>query len=689
MNDRQVLISNCEQTMELDVKAIGTACGTEAPILHTNLCRSQLNLYDAALKKGEPLLVTCTQEMPLFSEIAADMGEAASVSFVNIREHAGWCETSENPTAKIAALLKASTYQSTATRLKSIISEGLCLVYGRGQPALSAAIKLSEHLSVTLILEDADDIILPTVLDIPIFGGKVSSASGSFGSFDIIVDHYAAMLPSSRGAMNFTLSRDDVATNFSVILDLSGGAPLFSGSHHRDGYKHIDAKDTAAISQAILDLSGMVGEFEKPIYVDYNQEICAHSRSKKTGCNKCLDVCPAGAINDDGDYIAVDAGICGGCGSCHAVCPTGAVNYSFPNQSDLIGRAQLLVKSYLDAGGENPVLLVHDFTFGNDLIGVIARYGKGLPANVIPFAVHATTIFGHVEMAACLTAGAVKIQILNAPQRQDELSGLQTEIDLCNTIMTGFGFGEQSRIELIVEADPDIVETRLRNTFKTATGKTATGKTVTGLSEVFSAVGTKREIARTIFNKLNDKSDRIIEIFPLPQNAPYGFVDINKEACTLCMACVSICPADAMRDTPDKPQLRLVESACVQCGLCVNTCPESALTLSPRLNPSTTALQPITLKEEEPFKCIECGTPFATKSTIDRISKQLAGKHSMFQDADRARLIKMCADCRVVSQANSKNDPFAAGKRPRIRTTDDYLNAEKKGLSVDDFLIDE
>ena len=95
------------------------------------------------------------------------------------------------------------------------------------------------------------------------------------------------------------------------------------------------------------------------------------------------------------------------------------------------------------------------------------------------------------------------------------------------------------------------------------------------------------------------------------------------------------------------------------------------------------------LKEEEPFACIRCGKEFGTKSSIDRIMGMLAGKHSMFSDSASAELIQMCDNCRIEHQANSANDPFAAGERPRIRTTQDYINAGKQGASIDDFLIDD
>ena len=99
-------------------------------------------------------------------------------------------------------------------------------------------------------------------------------------------------------------------------------------------------------------------------------------------------------------------------------------------------------------------------------------------------------------------------------------------------------------------------------------------------------------------------------------------------------------------------------------------------------------MQPVTLHEEEPALCIKCGKPFGTQSTINRISEKLAGQHWMFQTDEQARLIRMCDDCRVEAQMAMPDNPFAAGERPRVRTTDDYINAGN-GLSADDFLIDD
>ncbi len=676
---RTCLVCNCEKTMPLDAAELSAAAGQPVGPIHTQLCRSQLENFENALADDGDIIVACTQEAPLFQEVADEQGKGERVHFVNIRETAGWSAEAGKAAPKIAALLSAAAYEAKPAQLKSIASDGMCLVYGSGQQALEAAKLLSGRLSVTLLLSDREDFMLPSVADIPIYHGDIARVQGSLGAFSITVNNYAPLMPSSRGALKFVMARDGAASTCSLILDISGKPPLVTGYRHRDGYRRADPGDPAAVLRAVIELSDMVGEFEKPLYVAYQQEICAHSRSRITGCTKCLDVCPAGAIAEAGDYVRIDAGICGGCGSCHAVCPTDAVSYRYPRREDTIGKVQAMLQAYSQAGGKAPALLLHDGSFGTEIVAAMARFGRGLPANLLPFSMHAVTSVGHVEMAACLANGAQRILVLTNPANREELDGLQTEAALANHIVSALGFGDEARIEVVTEADPDQVETALWSEApRSAMPKAG-----------FTAVGSKRGIARMAFAKLHEHAPRKPEIIELPAKAPYGRIAIDQAACTLCMSCVSACPTGAIMDTPGEPKLRFTESACVQCGLCVKTCPENALSLDPRLNFTPAAMQPVTLYEETPFDCIVCGKPFATKSTIDRITRQLAGKHAMFADASRARLIQMCEDCRVQELANSTNDPFASRPRPKVRTTEDYLAARDNNLSADDFLIDD
>ena len=61
----------------------------------------------------------------------------------------------------------------------------------------------------------------------------------------------------------------------------------------------------------------------------------------------------------------------------------------------------------------------------------------------------------------------------------------------------------------------------------------------------------------------NKASDDVIA---LPQGAPYGRVNIDTENCTICLSCVGACPAGALQDNPDAPQLLFREDAVCNAG---------------------------------------------------------------------------------------------------------------------------
>jgi ferredoxin len=669
----RVLLCNCAKTMEVDGAAIGAALACGAIQVHSQLCRSEVAAYQTALAEGD-MLVACTQEAPLFRELAEEAGSASELTFTNIRERAGWTEGGP-ATAKIAALLAAAMQPVKPAHLKTIESGGLCVVYGAGQQALDAARLLAARLAVTLVLTGAEDLLLPTLLDFAIYRGRLVQVSGSLGHFDIVLDGYAPILPSSRAAAEFLMPRDGARSRCSIIIDLSGEPAPLTGWAKRDGYLKADPDDPAAIARTLFEASDLVGTFEKPIYVTYDPDICAHGRSNIVGCSNCLDACPAGAITSQGDIVAVDSGICGGCGACASHCPTGAVSYAYPDRGDLIRRVETLIKVYGEAGGKQPVLLFHEEREGTEILGAMARLGRGLPTNVLPVALQAAGMPGHDIFAAALAAGATAIAVLTNPLNADDYGSLAREVELVNTVTAALGDQAGARVHVLSERDPDAVETALW-ALNPAGPISATA---------LEPVGGKRDIARTALDLLRDAFDGAPEVVPLSADSPYGRIAIDTTGCTLCLACISACPVGALGDNPDRPEVRFTEAACVQCGLCAKTCPEKVITLVPQLNLSTAAMQPETLNFEEPFECIRCGKPFGVKSSVERIAAQLAG-HSMFQGSGRADLIKMCDDCRIKAQAEMQEAPFAASARPRTRTTDDYLKARKKGLSLEDFI---
>lgn len=668
LKGKRVLVCNCEISMPLDGKALVRASGAEGTCdVHTQLCRAQIESFKTALASGEPLIVGCTQEATLFEETRAEFGPETAVGYTNIRERAGWAEDGKAALPKIAALLAEATLDAVPTTTVTMKSGGECLVYGRDETAIEVARQLAPRLSPTVILTQPDDVIPPRVVDVAIFAGTVRRASGHLGDFELTVDGFAPMAVSSRQSLAFEPGKDGIEVRFDLILDLSGEAPLLPAHDKRDGYFRPDPGNPAAVQRALFDLTDLVGEFEKPRYVEFAAELCAHSRSGRIGCTRCLEACPAAAIQPDGDVVRIDPFICGGCGACHSVCPTGAAGYAYPPNSALLERLRTLLATYREAGGEHPVLLVHDDAHGGELISLISRFGRGLPANVIPFALNEVTQLGLDAILGALAYGASRLLVLVPPKRRDELAGLQAQLDYADAALAGLGY-QGGRLELLLETDPDAVEARLHDLAELPPMPSAT----------FLPMGDKRTLMRLALQELHAHAPSPVDHVPLPEGAPFGRVIVDTAGCTLCLACVSACPTGALIDSPERPSLRFVEDACVQCGLCKNTCPESVIRLEPRLNFADEARQPALIKEEEPWECIRCGKPFGTRASIERIIEKLGEKHWMYGDSAAIDRIRMCDDCRVIVQFEVTDNPLAGGPRPAIRTTDDYLKEREE-----------
>src|SRR5438876_3217348 len=105
LQDKTVLVCDCEGTMKLDGAALAASLGAETPHVHHQLCRAQLDAFRRAVATGERLLIACTQEAPVFTEAAAEANPASPLAFANIREQAGWSSEGAAAGPKIAALL--------------------------------------------------------------------------------------------------------------------------------------------------------------------------------------------------------------------------------------------------------------------------------------------------------------------------------------------------------------------------------------------------------------------------------------------------------------------------------------------------------------------------------------------------------------------------------------------------------
>src|SRR5438309_8034702 len=97
---RTILMCSCEETVPLDAETTRRVCrGARVATAH-QLCRAEVERFSAALSQSEAVTVTCTQEAPLFAELAER--STSTLAFANIRENAGWSADAARAAPKIA-----------------------------------------------------------------------------------------------------------------------------------------------------------------------------------------------------------------------------------------------------------------------------------------------------------------------------------------------------------------------------------------------------------------------------------------------------------------------------------------------------------------------------------------------------------------------------------------------------------
>jgi ferredoxin len=549
-------------------------------------------------------------------------------------------------------------------------SEGVILIYGRDEIAIEAGRLLADHLDVTVMITRPGPIAPPSKLLFPIAKGTIRNATGHFGKFEFTIDDYAVPRASSRDTFIFEVARDGATSRSDLILDLSGGSPLFAAHDLRDGYLRADPRDPAAMLRAVLKARDLVGSFDKPKYINFTAGLCAHSRSNLVGCHRCLDLCPTGAIVPDGDHVRISSEICAGCGQCAAACPTGAASYALPPADALLHKLRAMLLAYDQAGGVKPVVLLHDNEHGTALIEALARHGDGLPAEVLPLAVNEVTQIGLEAIVGAFAYGAANVRFVLRAKPLHDTAGLSQTIATADAILSGLGFAAHS-VSTIETDDPYKLGEMLR--------EIEPGTTVERPA-TFRTVGTRRDLLRFALTELHRAAPTPTDVIALPEGAPLGAISVDVGGCTLCLSCVSACPTGALRDDPERPALKFVEDACVQCGLCKSTCPEKVITLTPQIDFTAATARTRIIKKEEPALCIRCSKPFGVKSTIDKIAAKLEGRHWMYPGRDkRSDAIRMCADCRVITMSETQFDPFAGvPARAPPRTTDDYLRERER-----------
>lgn len=348
-------------------------------------------------------------------------------------------------------------------------------------------------------------------------------------------------------------------------------------------------------------------------FITYDPSICQYHERREEICGKCAEVCPTVAIvkEDSTKHLVFSHIDCHGCGGCVSVCPSGSVDYSQMPRVAFYEIAKLYE-------GKTALIIPRKMELEDLQVK--------LPENVLPLAIEGEKYLHEAHFLSLLQESGSSVIFYS-----DFISkGTGDVIEIVNqAYMAKYG-----KPAIYVAVDKEELENALPQAQLIENSRYGIDEEGMRKREIFSArlswmVGTE--------NLGTIKSG---------EHVRYGDVKINEDKCTLCLSCVGACNVRALTAHPEDNSLRLNSSICTSCGYCEMTCPEAGCMEVVR---GEIALEPTyftqrIMAKDTLFECVECGKPFATTKSIERIATMMAPIFA--GDEAKVKSLYCCAECK-------------------------------------------
>ena len=440
--------------------------------------------------------------------------------------------TTENGLARLYAFENTVELANLIPPTVSYESQGDTLIVGPTAIITSTAEQLTAMHSLTLLSTDG---VTSDKYPNLYFADSVE-ISGFLGTFTVNVQNHAQTI----NLAEVSVGRDC----FDVVLDhtLNG---CMSEQVPVPGFYPV-GRGYPSLAEALEVIPTLMGTFDKPKYFVWIPT-CVHTvRAVLKGVNavsmRVLLVRLSSEGNDKiGHKIEINPYLCQGVGTCATACPTEAIHYALPTPKETQKFIERTLANYHNKGGKDAIILV--CSSRHETYNVMAL--RALPDNVIPVVVEELPSVGIDTWFAALVNGATQVLFAASRHMPETIQTvLNREVGMAQLLLENLGLARETidvlYLESLREGLPTLVTTSL------------------GVN-VGDVQGDKRQRLYTSLDALASQRSVIETIQVLPSTAPFGTVYCETDKCTLCMACVAVCPTKALHNTGDRPALDFIE----------------------------------------------------------------------------------------------------------------------------------
>ncbi len=662
-----VFLCTCNKTMDIDLKSVKRSLKNKVEVVETldQLCQRDLDYVIDDLRRFEldgVLIAACTEKNRIFDRVMAEFD--GDTYFLNLREHCGWVHGKKEATAKaksmISALIRSIEMADALPRPEKIdLNTGTeVLIVGK---EADGAFELAKRLSHVARVHLLTDTVHEWCEDVRLHLGTLKTVQGDIGDFEVEIErrlnqekciscglcaaacpkdaiHYDAVYridercddcgecvkrcPTSAIVLHDT---ERLHVGHILLIDPQWEGPRYFGIYCADTY------EDACIQAG--ELVANLNELTKPRYLDVDLKRCASGWSELEGCGLCL-CCPYEAIEREGIDVVFDAARCQGCGLCASVCPL-----SVPKVRD--APDQLLysqIESLLSGDLRSKVLLfAGDEHF--ERLNTVGRRRLHYPP-LLPLFVPYTDVISETHLLSAFVQGADGVILWAGESSPRE--GRESTVAFAQKALDAFGLGKRV---LLLDGTLRTPEefTRVVSAFVEQLKPSPIRKRVP-----VDLARSKREVLRDLLRALSVQTG--VQPNLVEHDIPYPFaaVAIDAATCSLCNACVTMCPTHAL--SKDENKIKFEYGNCIACTLCEQACPEDALALRPELDFSRLLETEATPQVEIEFvACAGCGKLYMPKAAYERMVKLTEESEEGVGDLTRAQrleLLTYCDQCR-------------------------------------------